>query len=131
MADSFVMMAVGPFRFSLETAAYDELERAQSWRWASVDRLGSRPAKQYLGPGDDSIMLRGCIYPHYRGGLGQVEKMREAADMGVAHHVVDGNGRVWGDYVITDIREGQRVFFSNGAPRLQTFDITLSRDADK
>lgn len=44
MADSFVMMSVGPFRFSINTAAYDELERSSSWRVASIDRLGARPA---------------------------------------------------------------------------------------
>jgi phage protein U len=131
MADSFVMMAVGPYRFSLETAAYQELERSSSWRWASVDRIGARSAQQYVGPGDDTITLHGCIYPHFRGGLGQVALMREAADMGVAHHVVDGTGRVWGNYVITDVREGQRVFFSNGAPRQQDFDITLKMDGDQ
>lgn len=125
MADSFVMMALGEYRFSLNTAAYQELERTSSWRWPTVDRIGARPASQYVGPGEDSVSMRGDIYPHFRGGLGQLTKMREAAAKGVPLNMVDGNGRVWGEYVITEVREGQSVFFSNGKPRKVTFDLTL------
>jgi hypothetical protein len=51
--------------------------------------------------------------------------MRAEADKGQPLMLVDGAGRVWGKYVITDIRETQGTFFSNGAPRSQDFDITL------
>lgn len=122
---SFVMMALGDFRFGLDTAAYQDLSRTNSWRWPSVERIGARPALQFVGPGEESISMSGQIYPHFRGGLGQISAMRAEADKGEPLLLVDGTGQVWGKYVITDIREGQKVFFSNGAPRVQDFDITL------
>jgi phage protein U len=127
MADgnSFVMMGLGEFRFGLNTAAYQELSRSHSWRWPTVERIGAKPATQFVGPGDDSVQMNGVIYPHFRGGLRQIEAMRAEADKGEPLNLVDGTGQVWGLYVITDIREGQSAFFSNGAPRSQTFDITL------
>lgn len=124
-ANSIVMLALGDFRFSLNTAAFQELSRSNSWRWPAVDRIGARPASQFVGPGEDCIRINGQIYPHFRGGIGQIDAMRAEADKGEPLLLVDGTGRVWGKYVITDISETQAVFFSNGAPRRQDFDITL------
>lgn len=45
--------------------------------------------------------------------------------MGEPHQLVDGTGRVWGDFVIIEIREGQTTFFSNSNPRRIEFDISL------
>lgn len=127
---SYVMLALGPYRFSLSTAAYQELERTSSWRWPSVDRIGARPALQYTGPGEDTVSMRGTIYPHYAGGLGQVSAMRAAASTGLPLLLIDGTGRVWGQYVITEIRETQKTFFSNGQPRAQEFDLSLTMYGD-
>lgn len=65
-----VMMALGSYRFSLSTAAYDSLSREAAWRWPAQDRLGAHPVLQYTGPGANSIDLEGMIHPHYKGLLG-------------------------------------------------------------
>lgn len=120
------MMALGAFRFSLSTAAYQTLERTSSWRWESVDRIGVRPARQYVGPGDDNVSMDGTIYPSFAGGLGQVEAMRAEANRGVYLLLVDGTGRVWGDFCITEVSETHTVFFSNGQPRKIDFRLSLA-----
>ena len=128
MTDSTTMMALGPFRFGIATAAYQSLERTSEWRWPTQDRIGVAPARQYVGPGDDTINLSGVIYPHFianRAGLEQVSRMRSAASLGLPLQMVSGAGRVLGDYVILSIREGQSTFFSDGSPRSITFDIAL------
>lgn len=130
MSDSFVMMALGEYRFSLATAAYQSLDRSSDWRWESVDRIGARPAKQYLGPGEDTVNMRGTIYPHFRGGLGQVEAMRTEANKGEPYLLVDGTGKVWGNYCITNVSETQETFFSNGIPRKIDFTIALAMYGD-
>jgi len=127
-SDSRVMMALGEYRFSLPTAAYQDLERTNEWRWASVDRIGARPALQFVGEGTETINMRGVIYPHFvaqNAGLEQLSRMRAEAAKGEALLMVDGAGRVWGEFVITTIREGQRHFWSDGRPRSIDFDISL------
>jgi phage tail protein len=57
------MMALGSFRFSIETATYQELKRGQSYRWQSQVRLLRRPALQFVGAGSEMIELTGVIYP--------------------------------------------------------------------
>jgi phage tail protein len=125
---SEVMMALGDLRFSISTAAYTELERTSDYRHPTVDRIGSKPARQFIGAGDDQIQLSGTIYPAFRPqrqGLAQVSIMRQEAEKGEPLLMVDGRGRVWGEYVILSIRERQTTFFSDGSPRKIDFDMAL------
>lgn len=120
-----IMLALGDFRFSIDTAAYDALSRSHEYRWEVQERLGRKNALQYMGPGAETISLDGTIYPQYRGGLGQLDSMRAEADKGAPLLLVDGRGLVWGEYVIRQIDEGQSAFFDNGAPRKITFKVAL------
>lgn len=124
--DSLVMMRLGAFKFALSTAAYQSLERETAWRWPTADAAGHWPRPQFIGPGNDTIRLGGVVYPHFSGaGLGQIDAMRAEADKGQPLNLVCGRGKVWGRWCITSLREGQRVFWSNGAPRAQEFELTL------
>ena len=120
------LMALGDYRFSIDTAAYDELERATEYRWARQDRLGRAPARQYLGPGDDTIRLRGTILATYRGGLGQLDAMRAEAARGEPLRLVGGTGTVFGLWVVQRIRETGSVFLEGGAPRRIEFELELA-----
>lgn len=122
---STVMMALGAFRFGVLGGSYQEATRKASYRWETQDRLGRAPAQQFLGPGTEDITLKGVIYPHYRGGLRQVEAMRAIASTGVPLMLVDGLGWVWQRWVITDVTEVKSVLFADGTPRKIEFSIVL------
>jgi len=120
-----IMMALGEYRFSLPTAAYQSLEKTSEWRWQEQDRLGRKPALQYTGPGSTKINMSGTIYPHYQGGLDQVGKMKAEADRGEPLGLVDGLGRVWGDFCIKQISETATKFDVQGIPRKIEFRLSL------
>lgn len=123
---SETMMALGSYRFALNTAAYDTLKRSQSYRWQAQERLLRRPAQQFIGLGEETIELSGVIYPHFAGGLKQLDAMRKQAGRGEPLLLVDGLGFVWGQWVINQIDEEQSVFLSNGVPLKTTFSLRLS-----
>jgi len=100
-----VMMALGTFRFGVNRANYQTFTRDAAFRWARQDRLGRAPALQYLGPGAEEISLEGVIYPHFKGGLRQMELMRAVARQGVPMMLVDGLGWVWQRWAITAVSE--------------------------
>lgn len=130
MADNDVMIALGDgpdaYTFSMGTAAYNTMRRATSWRWAAVPRAGRRPARQFVGKGDDQITLDGVIYPHFKGGLNQLPRMREEADKGQPLQMVDSLGRVdYGYWCIVSIEETQTEFMKGGLPRKIAFTMTL------
>lgn len=122
---STVMMALGAFRFGVLGGSYQEATRKASYRWETQDRLGRAPAQQFLGPGTEDITLKGVIYPHYRGGLRQVEAMRAIASTGVPLMLVDGLGWVWQRWVITEVTEVKSVLFADGTPRKIEFSVAL------
>ena len=119
------MMALGSYRFSIDSAAYQELKHSQAYRWQAQERLQRRPAMQFVGAGEESIELSGVIYPHFKGGLEQLDTMRTEANKGQPLLLVDGLGFVWGQWVITQIDEGQSFFQGNGQPLKQSFQLKL------
>lgn len=125
MLSSLIMMALGGLRFGVNRASYQTFTRMASYRWEEQDRLGRAPALQYLGPGAEEITLEGTIYPHFKGGLRQIELMRLLARRGEPMILVDGLGWVWERWVITRIDETKTHFLPDGAPRKIEFAVTL------
>ena len=122
-----VMMQLGFFQFSLDTAAYQRLGRSTEYRWARQSRIGSNDALQFTGYGPETIEIEGVIYPHFRGGLKQIDKMRTQAGLGIPLPLVSGLGRVLGLWVVETISEGQEVFAAQGIPHRQDFTMRMTR----
>lgn len=122
------MARLGDFVFSINTAPFQELGRSSTYDWQEVDRIGRKPARQFTGPGSDTITLQGVIYPHYRGGLGQIARMRAMAGRGEPLPFIycsERVGQYLGQWCILSINEDRSVFLSQGAPRKIQFSITL------
>lgn len=122
---SLVMMALGSFRFGMKQDAHQEMQRSSPYRWHAVKRVGRAPALQYGGPGVEEMRLQGVIYPHFRGGLRQVDAMRVQAGTGVPFMMVDGMGWVWKRWVIVNVSDTKSFFMPDGAPRKIEFTVTL------
>ena len=125
-----MMMALGMFVFSLETLAYQEFQRQTDWRHGSTSRIGTNPARQYLGRGDDSITLPGVLLPALAGSPLSLDTLRMMADTGKAWPLVEGTGRILGIWVIEDISETRTLFFRDGAARRIEFTLKLARIDD-
>ncbi len=121
------MLKLGEFIFSVDTAAYQTLQRSTAQKWVSIERIGKRAAMQDLGPGKDEITLPGVIFPHYKGGLGQIDKMREMQAKGDPLMLVDGLGNVHDEWCILSVGEKDSVFFKDGVARKQEFTIKIQR----
>ncbi len=121
------MMRLGDYTFSINSAAYQTLSRTTEYRWAAQARVGRSPARQFMGQGDERLSLDGRIYPHFKGGLGQVDAMRREAGKGCSLILVDGVGKIRGRWVIEQVEETWRAFFDDGAPRCVEFRLQLSR----
>ena len=126
-----MMMSLGQFVFSLSTVAYQELQRRTSWKHASTSRIGGRNARQFTGPGDDTITLTGWFAPDQGiGKLASLTELRTMGDDGDAYALVDGAGKVYGAFVIEGLDEGQTLHQKNGTPRRVEFTLSLTRVDD-
>lgn len=122
-----MMMVLGMFVFSLPTLVYQELQRQTEWRHPSTSRIGARPARQYLGPGEDSITLPGVLLPELAGELLSLDALRLMADTGKAWPLIEGSGRIYGLWVIESLQETKTLFFRDGAARRIEFSLALKR----
>lgn len=59
------LIGLGPYRFATNRLSFQKLGRKFAFRWEAVNRVGIRPAMQFMGPGEESISIDGVIYPHY------------------------------------------------------------------
>ena len=127
---SDVMMQLGSYQFSVNTAAYQDLNRSTEYRWKNQERVGQHDALQYTGTGVDSITLNGVVFPAYKGGTAQVDDMRAQAGNGQPLLLVDGRGFIHGRWVIERIDEQQTVFARAGVPRRQQFSLQIRKYDD-
>ncbi|WP_460355382.1 MULTISPECIES: phage tail protein [unclassified Pseudomonas] len=125
-----MMMALGMFIFSLESLAYQELQRQTEWRHSSTSRIGTNPSRQFLGRGEDSISMPGILLPALAGTPLSLDTLRAMADTGKAWPLIEGTGRILGIWVIDNITENKTLFFSDGAARRIEFTIALKRIDD-
>jgi phage protein U len=126
-----MLACLGQFVFDLTNLSYQELQRRTSWKHASTSRVGGRAARQFTGPGDDTITLTGWFAPGQLGGkLAALAELRTMGDAGEAYALVDGAGSVYGAFVIEGLDEGQTLHDKDGTPRRVDFTLNLMRVDD-
>lgn len=126
-----MMMALGLYVFGLYTVPYQQLQRQMSWRHPANSRVGRRPSRQFLGPGDDIITLSGVLYPELTGGKVSLAALKTMADEGKAWPLIEGTGIFYGLYVIEELSQTDAVFFPDGSPRKIEFSLKLTRVDDE
>lgn len=124
------LLMLGGFKFSLNTAVFQRMERNTAWRWQSQQRVGQLDALQFTGPADDRISLPGIVYPEFRGGAGQIDDLRAMGAEGVPHRLITADGRVLGEWVIERVEEVASEYRADGVPRRQEFMLTIRKFAD-
>lgn len=125
-----MLMALGQFVFMTQTLPYQELGRTTQWRHPSQSRIGERPARQFLGVGDDTITLTGTLLPEFTGGRLSLDELRDMADRGKAWPLVEGTGRIYGFWTIESINERSSTFFYDGLAQKIEFTIVLQHVDD-
>ncbi len=126
-----VMAGLGALRFEVSDLNFQSLERGFEYRWVAQERLGRRPAQQFMGPGEETVKLDGTIYPGhplFEGALNQLNELRSKAMSGQPYRFganVGGVGRNYGRWCIRRVTDNQTYFNPNGTPRKVEFTIEL------
>lgn len=112
-----------PYYFNLDTAAFDQLRRQTRFRWAGQERLSRESAQQAVSLGEESITLRGAIFPGFKGGIGQLQTLRSIGRQLLPLSLTTGYGEVLGTWCLTSIEEEQSMLLAGGIPRKQGFSL--------
>ncbi|RWA49240.1 oxidoreductase [Cupriavidus sp. UYMSc13B] len=122
-----MMMALGLFVFALETAPYQEFQQQIGWRHPANSRVSLRPARQFLGPGDETVSLSGVLLPELSGGDNTIDLLRSMGDTGRPFVLIEGSGRYYGMFVIEGLTVTRTLFFPDGKARRLEFSLKLQR----
>ena len=120
------LMTLGEYVFSVDSAAYDELRRDAEYRWQAQERIGRPPARQWLGPGSETIELSGAIYSIRRRAEAELDALRAEAAKGEPLRLTLGTGEILGLWTIERVSETDSVFLPGGAPRKLEFRARLA-----
>ncbi|MEY0278611.1 phage tail protein [Providencia rettgeri] len=121
------MAALGLFVFQLNTTPYQMMQINQKYRYGVNNRIGKRPAVQFIGLDNDDITLSGTLLPSLTGGRLSLLVLEQMAETGRAWSLIDGSGTIYGMFVIEEITQSKSEFFVDGAPRKIDFTLKLKR----
>lgn len=125
---NIVPMALGPVPFSVPTGTFDEVQRSTRWAIDQPDTLEGMGSPVSRGRESDTMVIRGVAFPGFTGTQNSVERLRELGDTGRSYVLVDGDGNLYGNWMVTAVNESRSAFMANGQPRKITYDVTLTYD---
>lgn len=118
------------FYFNLDTAAFHELRRSNGFNWSGQERLSRSKAQQAVSLGEDKITLSGAIYPTFKGGLGQLQRLRSIARQLKPLSLSTGYGEMLGTWCLVSISEEQDALLAGGIPGRQGFTLEFVNYGD-
>jgi hypothetical protein len=125
-----VMLILGDFEFSIDTATFNQLTREASWRWGEQERIGQADLLQYTGKSARTVKIEGEAHALFRNGVDAINELYFLADEAKPHQLVSGVGDVLGWWVITDFSDANTSFLPGGGPRKKTYSMTIKHYAD-
>lgn len=122
------LAALGRFIFSPDAGSFEELERRWKFIWAKPDPIGGAPRKQWTGPGEQTLMIKGGIWPEIQpAGAWKLEAIAARAGTGQPVSLILGSGRVLGRWCVEEISKKETEFVRPGPGTAMEFSIQLSR----
>lgn len=125
-----MLMAWGPFRFTVPNYSVETIRRSVQPRVEPQPVIGAMPPVHRLGPGNETITLDSTFHPrHLNGrGLAQLAGVRMAVNSLTPHMLVHVNGasqNVFGMWIATGVDDEQTILDASGRPQMVTTTLSL------
>lgn len=122
-----MLASFGPFIFMLQSLPFQTQARSTEWRHPNQDVLGTRPTRQFVGVGPETLDISGVLFPEITGGTLSIELLRQLCDEGKPYPFIQGTGEVLGMYVCTKLTDTRTFLQKNGRALKIEFSFNLSR----
>jgi len=117
-------MAIGDFVFGLGSGfPYETLSRKTSGGWSNMDIIASKPFSQNTGQDLETLRLAGKT--QWGAGMDKLDALRAMANARTPYVMVDGIGRVWGQWKMMGVQEEQRRVIDDGTATLIEWTLEL------
>lgn len=122
---SLVVARLGDIEFSLPEGSFTQIERHTSWRVDVPDPITGLGVPDVRGRESDEIRITGLVFPGITGHLDSVDRLRDAGDKGEPLLLVDGEGTIYGSWVVRSIEESRQEHLPTGLPRKMSWVLVL------
>ncbi|MDO5631149.1 MAG: phage tail protein [Paracoccus sp. (in: a-proteobacteria)] len=124
-----MLMALGPFRFTVSLALLDRLTDSEQARIEQMPRAGAMPTPQFLGPGERAIEIDALVYKEVLspGGPLQIELMRLAMRRGRRLPLISRSGHFYGFFLIEELEVVKTHVLPNGTFQKMEIRLRLTR----
>lgn len=125
-----MLMAWGPFRFTVPNYSVETLSRSLQPRVEAQPVIGSMPTVHRLGPSNEQVTLQSTFHPHHLNGRGlaQLNGVRQAVNdlrPMMLTHVNGALHNVFGLWIATGLDDEHTVFDTAGLPSQVATTLTL------
>lgn len=126
-----VTMMLGDLEFSVPEGTFQTRERNTSYRIDVAEPIEGLGRPVYRGLQSDRIRIRGVVFPGFSGKAGSVQRFRDFAEKGESALLVDGEGNIFGAWMLADVDETEDPFTPTGLARKKDYSLTLIRDPEE
>lgn len=122
-----MLYSFGQIQFDISPLNVHETDHTTATDWARKEIAGAGVYREWVGEGDEEIVLRGRIFPHTLGGLTELELIDSFRRAGQAEQLQRGDGKVLGWYVIERFSCTHRFLGVEGIGQMIQFEATFMR----
>lgn len=120
------MYQLGAFPFSSNTLIPKSFERDTAFSWVARPRLNRSAGQQFTGGGEDKVKFEGVMYPAgTKTSEEQLALLRTQSKQGLPMMLVDGQGWVYGRWVVKRITEKRENLVPNSGAFKVGFTIEM------
>lgn len=129
---SFILMGYGPFRFEINSFAYESIKRKHEASIQEQKIIGSRPTLHKMGYGVETLSLTCTFFPrHLPGntGLSQLAGLR--ASIGTSMPLVGNRvsfGDIFGRWALKSVEDSHSEIFIDGVGQKVEVNVELLFD---
>jgi phage protein U len=121
------LMQWADIQFQVQPLNYHEMDHETGTDWAHKEIAGAAIYREWVGENDETIYLRGNLFPYRIGGMPQIEKFNSYRQSGMANLLVRGDGRVMGWFVCEKLIRTHTSISFEGVGQQIAFEAVMAR----
>ncbi len=120
-----MLYSVGPLMLDTRPFSVNDVQRTASADFAQKPLIGTMQSREFMGEGEDRMILSGQLLPFRTGGITELEMVHAFRRSGQRLPVLRGDGRRLGWFVVEAISETHRDLMRDGVGFFIRHSITL------
>src|SRR5579871_3694566 len=122
------LYTLGALAFQVTPWSMNSVAAGRAADWAPKDIIGAMRPREFVGVGDEKIEFTGKLFPHTfpdrKNSRQLLDDMRRS---GSPYHLMRGDGKNMGWYVIESVTEEESFLDRKGLGRVYDYTISLTR----